>query len=113
RARLVPRARLTGRLQAKPGRKLTLISAPVGFGKTTLLLDWITSGHQRVAWVSLDDGDNDPVRFWRYVVVALQSVLAKTDLGTSTLAMLLEFGPGRLEMVLADLLTELAAFVHD
>jgi LuxR family maltose regulon positive regulatory protein len=113
RVRLVPRAHLTGRLQAEPGRKLTLISAPAGFGKTTLLLDWITSGNQRVAWLSLDEGDNDPVRFWRYVVVALQSALAKTDLETSTLAMLLELGSSQLEMVLADLLNELAAFEQD
>lgn len=113
RVRLVPRVHLTGRLQAEPGRKLTLISAPAGFGKTTLLLDWITSGNQRVAWLSLDKGDNDPVRFWRYVVVALQSALAKTDLGTSTLAMLLELGPSQLEMVLADLLNELAALEQD
>jgi len=74
RPRLVPRAHLTQRLQAEPGRKLTLLVAPAGFGKTTLLLDWITSGRQRTAWLSLEADDNSPVRFWHYVVAALQTV---------------------------------------
>ena len=54
--------------------KLTLVSAPAGFGKTTLLSNWIHSlqpQRPRVAWVSLDEGDNEPVLFWRYVFAAL------------------------------------------
>ena len=54
--------------------KLTLVSAPAGFGKTTLLSNWIHSlppERARVAWVSLDEGDNEPVLFWRYVLTAL------------------------------------------
>jgi LuxR family maltose regulon positive regulatory protein len=57
-------------------RKLTLISAPAGFGKTTLLSEWTGDlpSWIRVAWLSLDEGDNDPTRFWRYVIAALQTV---------------------------------------
>jgi LuxR family maltose regulon positive regulatory protein len=76
----VPRPRLLTRLNAglAAGCKLTLISAPAGFGKTTLLSEWIsrrgagTPPLQHVAWLSLDEGDNDPVRFLTYLVAALQ-----------------------------------------
>ncbi len=80
RPQVVPRPRLIARLREglRPGRKLTLISAPAGFGKTTLLSEWIADSRQRdgsvrVAWVSLDDGDNDPARFLTYLVAALRS----------------------------------------
>ena len=52
-------------------RAATLVCAPAGFGKTSLLADWARSGDRPVAWLSLDPGDNDPVRFWRYVAAAL------------------------------------------
>lgn len=108
---LVPRPRLTERLNEGIRRRLTLISAPAGFGKTTLLSEWMAdfrfpisdfglmpaadhagekpeseivqlSAHDqvrnqkskiRVAWVSLDEDDNDPARFWGYVITALQT----------------------------------------
>jgi len=75
-AQRVPRPRLVERLNAGLGCKLTLISAPAGFGKTTLLSEWVSSTDPRgrVAWVSLDKGDNDPTRFWSYVIAALQTV---------------------------------------
>jgi LuxR family maltose regulon positive regulatory protein len=59
-------------------RKLTLVSAPAGFGKTTLLSEWASdpSSPTQVAWLSLDEGDNDPSRFWRYVIAALQTANA-------------------------------------
>jgi LuxR family maltose regulon positive regulatory protein len=63
----VPRPRLAEAL----GRGLALVCAPAGFGKTALLADWLRSGRRPVAWLSLDVGDNDPVRFWRHVVAAL------------------------------------------
>ena len=53
------------------GGELVLVCAPAGFGKTALLADWLRSGDRPVAWLSLDAGDNDPVRFWRHVVAAL------------------------------------------
>ena len=63
----VPRPRLTGALSGG----LVLVCAPAGFGKTALLADWLRSGGRPAAWLSLDAGDNDPVRFWRHVVAAL------------------------------------------
>lgn len=63
----VPRPRLVGTL----GGGLFLVCAPAGFGKTALLADWLRADGRPVAWLSLDAGDNDPVRFWRHVVAAL------------------------------------------
>ena len=76
RPRLVPRPRLIERLDEglRLGRKLTLVSAPAGFGKTTLLSEWVCSVERRVAWVSLDEGDNDPVQFLTYLIAALQTI---------------------------------------
>src|SRR5512134_338592 len=70
RANRVPRPRLIEQLNNT--RSLTLIAAPAGFGKTTLLSDWIPQSHHCVTWLSLDEGDNDPIRFWVYIVAALQ-----------------------------------------
>lgn len=71
----VPRPNLVARIDEGLERKVTLISAPAGFGKTTLVCEWIASRKERgaplpTAWVSLDPGDSDPVRFWRYVLTA-------------------------------------------
>ncbi len=71
---LIPRPRLMALLDTCPRRPLTLVSAPAGFGKTTLLSKWVQALSPesiRVAWVSLDEQDNDLVRFWRYVLTAL------------------------------------------
>jgi len=74
RPKVVLRSRLIERLNEglSAGRKLTLISAPAGFGKTTLVSEWVASCERlepkvRVAWLSLDEGDNDPVRFLTYL----------------------------------------------
>ena len=74
RPNLVPRPRLIERLNAGLHRKLTLVSAPAGFGKTTLLSEWVSRSEMPVAWLSLDEGDNDPVRLLAYLVGALQRV---------------------------------------
>jgi LuxR family transcriptional regulator, maltose regulon positive regulatory protein len=71
-AGFVPRPRLVARLAQGLGRGLTVVSTPAGFGKTTLLGDWARRSRRPAAWLSLDAGDNDPARFWRYVVVALE-----------------------------------------
>jgi LuxR family transcriptional regulator, maltose regulon positive regulatory protein len=67
----VPRPRLMQTLSQGLARGRVLICAPAGFGKTSLLADWARSGGRPVAWLGLDAGDNDPARFWRYVVAAL------------------------------------------
>ena len=71
---LVDRPRLTERLENGAHRKLTLISAPAGFGKTTCTTAWVCNSVREVAWVSLDQDDNDPVQFLRYLIAALQQV---------------------------------------
>ena len=75
RPKLVARPRLTERLNRESGRRLTLITAPAGFGKTTLLGEWMAgrSDERSVAWASLDEGDNDPARF-SYLVAALRTI---------------------------------------
>jgi LuxR family transcriptional regulator, maltose regulon positive regulatory protein len=70
----VPRPRLLERLAQGIGRGLTVVCTPAGFGKTTLLGDWTRRSRRPSAWLSLDAGDNDPTRFWRYVVAALEGV---------------------------------------
>jgi LuxR family maltose regulon positive regulatory protein len=74
RPQLVLRSCLIERLQEGLNYKLILVSAPAGFGKTTLLSEWtrISQPHVHTAWVSLDEGDNDPIRFWDYFIAALQ-----------------------------------------
>jgi LuxR family transcriptional regulator, maltose regulon positive regulatory protein len=73
RPRLVHRSRLIQRLQQGMERVLTLLSAPVGFGKSTLLSDWLSSGNIPVAWLSLDSQDNESTRFLSYLFAALQT----------------------------------------
>ena len=71
--KVVLRPRLIERLNEGLDRKLTLISAPAGSGKTTLLSEWLADRSQPAAWLSLDEGDNDPTRFLAYLVAALQN----------------------------------------
>src|SRR5580693_4395444 len=68
---LVPRPRLAGRLDEGLARGLVLVCAPAGYGKTVLLADWARRGGCPAGWLSLDAGDNDPARFWRHAVAAL------------------------------------------
>ena len=70
----VHRPRLMERLDAGSQGKLTLVSAPAGYGKTTLVADWIGFSQARTAWLSLDEADNDPARFLTYVIAALQRI---------------------------------------
>ena len=71
---LVPRPRLADRLDEGLGRGLVLVCAPAGSGKTALLAGWARCGPRPAAWLSLDAGDNDPARFWRHAVAALDRV---------------------------------------
>ena len=72
----VPRPHLTARLDEGLKRKLTLVSAPAGFGKSTLVADWLAESGLSAAWPSLDAGDSDPARFWTYLIAAVQTVHA-------------------------------------
>ena len=81
RPHVVIRPRLIERLNEGLHRKLTLIAAPAGFGKTTLVSAWAEGIERPVAWLSLDDQDNDPTRFLRYLVAALQTIAADVGEG--------------------------------
>jgi LuxR family maltose regulon positive regulatory protein len=85
--------------------KLTLISASAGFGKTTLVSEWVASCGRPVAWLSLDEGDNNPARFLIYVVAALQTIVA--DLGEGVQAALQSPQPPATEAILTRLLNEI------
>jgi LuxR family transcriptional regulator, maltose regulon positive regulatory protein len=115
---LVPRPRLSERLdRGATSSKLMLVSAPAGFGKTTLLAEWLATGpalptdERCVAWLSLDRGDNDPASFWTYVIAALRTVAP--GVGSSTLALLQELQPPPIQTVLTTLLNDLGAIASD
>ena len=82
----VDRSRLLNRLDPRSARKLVLISAPAGFGKTTLVLQWLHSHDKSFSWLSLDDTDNNANRFWRYVVGAIATHIA--NFGDEAIALL-------------------------
>lgn len=136
---LVARPDVMARLDAGMAYKLTLLSTPAGFGKTTAVSQWLaernayhsapepqisaeatshptTAFYQYTAWVALDEGDNDPARFWRYIIAACQSFQA--DLGRSALLLLFStlqpsFEPPSQEMMLTILLNDITQYVSN
>jgi LuxR family maltose regulon positive regulatory protein len=114
---LVPRPRLLEPLDDEPAWKLMLVSAPAGFGKTTLLAEWLAgapfaaTGQRSAAWLSLDRGDNDPASFWAYVIAALRTVAP--GVGTSTLALLEAPQPPPIQPALTPLLNDLGSLDGD
>jgi LuxR family maltose regulon positive regulatory protein len=108
RPQAVQRQRLTERLSQglAAGRKLTVIAAPAGFGKTTLVSEWIAGLGRPAAWLSLDEGDNDPARFLAYLFAAVRTIAAK--LGEEVVAVLESQQPPPTEAVLTALLNEIA-----
>ncbi len=109
RPNLVLRPRLIERLNEGLHCKLTLISAAAGFGKTTLVSEWVASCGQPVAWLSLDEGDKDPARFLTYLVAAIQTI--QKDIGKGVLGAIQTSQPLTTinEFLLATLLNEIAA----
>ena len=105
----VPRPRLIQRLNQglRRGHRLTLISAPAGFGKTTLLSDWIARHEGPAAWLSLDDQDNEAIRFWTHLVAAHQRI--RGDLGQETLGLLQTSPPPPAESIVSALINEIAS----
>src|SRR5919199_355008 len=111
---VVPRARLSQRLDSTGEAKLTLVAAPAGFGKTTLLADWLAAvppDGATVAWLSLDQSDDDPASFWTYLITALQTVVP--EIGSDALALLQSARPSPIEAVLATVLNEVGAIRGD
>jgi LuxR family maltose regulon positive regulatory protein len=105
RPNVVLRPRLIEALNEGLQHKLTLISAPAGFGKTTLISTWVTGIERPTAWLSLDAGDNDPARFLAYLVAALQTVAA--TVGDEVLGALQSSQPPPQEAILTVLLNEI------
>jgi LuxR family maltose regulon positive regulatory protein len=103
--------RLDAGLAAGGTPAVALISAPAGFGKTTLVSEWLTGCDQKVAWLSLDEGDSDPTRFLTYLVAALQTIVA--DLGERLQAALQSPQPPATEAILTRLLNEIATIPGD
>ena len=113
RSKVVLRPRLIERLNAglTAKHKLTLISAPAGFGKTTLVSEWIAHCKQLVAWLSLDEGDNDPTRFLTYLIAALETI--EPNIGAEVLALVNSTEPPPNESILTSLLNEIVTLPFD
>ena len=114
RSDLVARPRLTNQLQLGIRRPFTLIAAPAGFGKTTVLSAWLEDAPFSAAWVSLERGDDDLIRFWPYVFTALERVHPGS--GASALALLQGSDPQQLppiETILTVWINGLAALPHE
>jgi LuxR family maltose regulon positive regulatory protein len=111
---VVARPRLADAIRTGPGQKLTVVVAPAGFGKTTLLAGWlagVTGEGMGTAWVSLDPSENEPTLFWRYVIGALQKI--DPGVGDSALSQLHSSHPPPIEAVLRTLINEVDAAGRD
>src|SRR5215211_255392 len=109
------RRRLLEFLSNSLDRKVSVISAPTGYGKTTLLAHWrqIEEAEVPFAWVSLDEQDNDPIRLWRHTVEALRRVVPEEqDFGDDVLVGMSAVGQGFIETTLSTLINELAELHH-
>ncbi len=107
RPNVVSRPRLIERLNEGLHRKLTLIAAPAGFGKTTLISAWVAGCDRQVAWLSLDKGESDPTLFLTYLVAALRTIAP--DIGVGVLGALQSPQPPPTESILTALLNEITA----
>ena len=108
---LVSRPKLADRLERGSSRKLTLVSAPAGYGKTILVCEWMATYKKRVAWFSLDKEDNDPVRFWRYFISACR--ILQPTVGEAALDVLGNSRPIPIENILTVLVNELSSSTND
>jgi LuxR family maltose regulon positive regulatory protein len=106
--RHIGRARLTARLQQGLAQPLTLIAAPAGSGKTTLLASWLHDARVPAAWVSLDEGDDDPARFWSHALAALDGISAHAGLRETCVPLLQSPQPPPMESILATVVNRLA-----
>jgi LuxR family transcriptional regulator, maltose regulon positive regulatory protein len=110
RTNAVRRPRLIERLNKGLERKLTLISASAGFGKTTLVSEWVACCERSVAWLSLDEQDNDTKRFFTLLVAALQTI--EENIGAGVIGSLQSPQPPSIESILTALLNEISAIPY-
>src|SRR5262245_55566220 len=111
RAQLVPRVHLVERLQQGLSGALTLVSAPAGFGKTTLISQWLAGCARPAAWLSLDERDNDPARFLTYLIAALQTIAP--TVGKGVVGALQSPQPPPAEPILTTVLNDITATIAD
>lgn len=107
RSKLVKRSHLIQQLNEGINRKLTLISAPAGFGKTTLVSEWVADCKRPAAWLTLDDGENDVIRFLSYLIASLQTI--DVNIGKQLLGMMQSVQLPSTEWVLTNLLNDISA----
>jgi LuxR family maltose regulon positive regulatory protein len=109
----VPRPRLVEKLETALSNSLTLVSAPAGFGKTTLIGEWIHGSRPPIptAWLSLEESENDPVSFWEYFVAALRTL--HPAVGESSLRLLRSSQPAPIESAVSLLINDIAAISDD
>src|SRR5438876_351622 len=108
---VISRVSLLERLNERMDRKLTIISASAGFGKTILLSEWATRSPWTVAWISLDSSDNDPTRFWEYLITAVRKV--RPGLGEHVITLLRAPQAIAMEAVLTVLINEITLITQD
>jgi LuxR family transcriptional regulator, maltose regulon positive regulatory protein len=111
---MVLRPRLIQRINEGMRRKLTLLSAPAGFGKTSLIGQWVTvsaSKDRAVAWLSLDEGDSDPMRFWTYLLTAIDTATGGAI--SNSLELLRSPRPPSIEAILTSLINNVASINKD
>src|ERR1051325_218499 len=111
--KIVARPRLIDRLNhgLSANHKLTLISAPAGFGKSTVVSEWLASSRRPTAWLSLDEHDHELARFLIYVISALQTI--SPNMGTGVLEVLQAQQLPAIEAVLTALLNEISSIKHE
>jgi LuxR family maltose regulon positive regulatory protein len=107
RSNVLPRTLLIERLNTGIAGKLTLVSAPAGYGKSTIVEQWIQIIERPLAWISLDEDDNDPYRFLSYLIAAMQQI--KSEFGVQIESALQSTSPPELELLAANLLQEISA----
>ena len=103
----VERQRLFDLLDTSGSRKLTVVRAPAGYGKSTLLSQWMTQLHEPVVWLSIDESDNDPIRFWKYVIRAVSGIVSR-EIKVQLLTLFNEQSP--LEVLIDSFMNEIESF---
>ena len=111
RSKIVPRHRLIEQLNKGLHHRLTLISAPAGFGKTTLVSEWIVGCERPAAWVSIDEGDSDPISFLTYLISAMQTINA--GIGSEVLEVIQASQLPPIESILTTLLNEISTIPNE
>ena len=113
RANLVDRPRLLNKLKTALKYNLVLVCAPAGFGKTTLISEWVRNVQPEIyaSWLSLDEGDNDPVRFWEYFISAIQNL--QPNIGKTALSFLCSNEKPPIESILTVLINDLTTMPND